>query len=299
MTGTPPPVVTRVAEARGSRPLTWRRPECGLSAAERWAIRLADGSSVFVKAAVDADTSRWLATERQALDLVGGRFGPAVLDWLDGNQWPVLVTEDLSEAYWPAGTGVTRWRPGDMAAVIDRLADLRALPAPDALAAIATPPARWAQLLAGDDLVRTGLCSRVWARANGPALVAADTDPDPVPTCLVHGDVRSDNLCLTGDGAVWFVDWSNTGAGHPFHDLTTLLPTLRLEGGPAPADVLVQPVEVIVRAAGATAYRAVHGTSGPDWLQAVMLRLAAIGLTWVSAALGCAPPDGPRAADWI
>src|SRR5690348_12886158 len=79
-----PEVLDRVATALGQPVLHWERPECGLSAAERWITGLADGTSVFVKSATDAETTDWLTNERNALLVAGDRFGPAVIDWLDG-----------------------------------------------------------------------------------------------------------------------------------------------------------------------------------------------------------------------
>lgn len=58
----------------------------------------------------------------------GQRFAPAIVGWLDGDL-PVLVTEDLTGAYWPAGTGTVHWRAGDMQAVLAELRLLRAVPA--------------------------------------------------------------------------------------------------------------------------------------------------------------------------
>ena len=49
----------------------------------------------------------------------------------------------------------------------------------------------------------------------------------------MHCDVRSDNLCLR-DGRAILVDWNHTRVGNPALDLAFWLPSLALEGGPAP-----------------------------------------------------------------
>lgn len=291
-----PHVFDRVAAALGRPVIGWQRPDCGLSPAERWVVRLADGFSVFVKAATDGDTAAWLQNERAAVAVAGHRFAPAVVAWLEDGPFPILVSEDLSGDYWPAGTGTVRWRNGDIAAVLRDLSELRALPA-DGLATLLEPPAEWDQILATDALVRHGLCTPGWITSNGSALVAADQPtPRPEQLSLVHGDVRSDNLCIGADRQVRFVDWSHAGAGHPLHDLVTALPTLHLEGGPRPSTVLSRPADLITRRAGGSVARALRDHSGPAWLKTVLRQLAVINLQWVSDILGLAPPDGSRGA---
>jgi len=54
---------------------------------------------------------------------------------------------------------------------------------------------------------------------------------------LLHGDVRSDNLLVTGNGVV-FVDWPHACVGTPVFDLVAWAPSVVLEGGPDPEDLL-------------------------------------------------------------
>ena len=54
---------------------------------------------------------------------------------------------------------------------------------------------------------------------------------------LVHGDVRSDNVLLTRDGAV-FVDWPHAAVGNPAFDVVRWAPSVVLEGGPPPEELL-------------------------------------------------------------
>ncbi len=115
----------RVERALGQAATEWEVPETGLSAAARYSVTLADRSRVFVKAATDDDTERWLRTEHLALQRVPGRFVPAVVAWLDGPDGrPILVVEDLSRAHWPASHRGVCWRGGDLDRVIAAVADL-------------------------------------------------------------------------------------------------------------------------------------------------------------------------------
>jgi aminoglycoside phosphotransferase (APT) family kinase protein len=76
---------------------------------------------------------------------------------------------------------------------------------------------------------------------------------------LVHGDVRSDNVCFVGDRTV-LVDWGGALRGHPHHDLTTALSTLPLEGGPDPFDILPEGGAWAAYHAGQNARRAYRET---------------------------------------
>jgi hypothetical protein len=54
---------------------------------------------------------------------------------------------------------------------------------------------------------------------------------------LLHCDVRSDNLLITSS-AVVFVDWPHACVGAPAFDLVAWAPSVTLEGGPAPEQLL-------------------------------------------------------------
>lgn len=299
MTGTaePPESVRAAASVLGATAVAWESPDFGLSVAERHVVQLDNGMSVFVKGATDADTAVWLRNEHRALSVAGAHFGPEVLAWLDAPERPVLVTADLSGGYWPASTGETIWRPGDIEAVLATLDELRTIDASPALRPIPNwPPPVWDRLVAGGALVEAGLCSAPWLERNGPAIAGADERAVLAEETLVHGDIRSDNLCLLPGGDVRLVDWSHAGIGSRFHDLVLLLPTLRLEGGPSPAEVLSEPVELIARLAGGTVSRAVGPEQMPDWLKDVFRRLAVIELQWLVDVLDLEPIE-KRPAD--
>ena len=84
-----------VTSALGKEPVHWHRPHTGLSAAQRFVVRFADGSSAFVKAAVDDPTEGWLRTEHEILSSVESSFVPRLLAWMEDGERPVLLVEDL------------------------------------------------------------------------------------------------------------------------------------------------------------------------------------------------------------
>jgi hypothetical protein len=58
-------------------------------------------------------------------------------------------------------------------------------------------------------------------------------------TTLIHGDIRSDNM-LIGDDTVVFVDWPHASVGSPLLDLVEWAPSVTLEGGPEPEELLAR-----------------------------------------------------------
>jgi Ser/Thr protein kinase RdoA (MazF antagonist) len=54
---------------------------------------------------------------------------------------------------------------------------------------------------------------------------------------LLHADIRADNLLLTGQGAM-VVDWPWACRGAAFTDLVLFAPSVALQGGPPPAELI-------------------------------------------------------------
>jgi hypothetical protein len=301
-----PEIVETVGSMLGKVPEGWHAPGFGLSAAMRLSVTFDDGTAAFVKGATDGETAAWLRTEHRILaHLHGTGLAPEVLGWQDeGSAHPILVSEDLSAFSWPAagvenpdGSTSTLWRPGDVDAVHRTLDRLRRVPLPAGLPrTTAWLPPQWPRVVElADRLVDLGVVVPGWLEANAATLVAVDAEADRLPGLdahLVHGDVRSDNLCVVDDAGerdVRLVDWSHAGAGHERHDLVQLLPTLRLEGGPPPWQVCIEPAALIARLAGPSLQRACVADQ-PDWLRRVFVELASINLRWVATTLGLSFP---------
>ncbi|MFD2079144.1 Phosphotransferase enzyme family protein [Actinopolymorpha cephalotaxi] len=290
---------TRVERAVDQPTTKWIVPDTGLTAAARFLVTLKDGSGVFVKAATDEQTERWLHTEYLALRQVPERFVPRVVAWLDepGSR-PVLVVEDLRRAHWPAGHEGVDWREGDIDRVLAAVADLAGVRAPAAFEPTPPRPAYWPSLLReGPDraaFLDLGLCSAGWLNGAATALTEAEAGLDDSGDSLVHGDLRSDNICVADDRVV-FVDWSDASRGSAEHDLALLLPTLHLEGGPMPYDVLPAAGGWAAAGGASLARRILDDAGAPGWLVKVFVRLLAIDLAWAASCLDLPRPDG---IDW-
>jgi hypothetical protein len=305
-----PVIVERVETLLGRSVVTWHTPEFGLSAADRLVVTFSDGTSAFLKRATTQETAGWLRNEHRVHGhLCGTGLTPEVLGWQeDGVNQPLLVTEDLSAAYWPAagaespdGGASTVWRPGDIDVLRRTLDRLREAPLPDDLSQTTSwPGPQWPHVIElADRLVDVGVVVPGWLQANAETLTTADAQADGLPglgAYFVHGDIRSDNVCIlrnAGEREGRLVDWSHAGAGHELHDLVQLLPTLHLEGGPPPWEVCTGPAPLIARLAGPSLRRACMSKQ-PDWLRHVFIDLALINLMWLAAALGLPQPVPDR-----
>ncbi len=92
----------------------------------------------------------------------------------------------------------------------------------------------------------------------------------------MHGDVRGDNVLLTADGGVVFVDWPHAAVGNPAFDLIAWAPSVVLEGGPQPEELLAR-------------YKSRRGLED----DAVTVLLAAISGFFVSQSCAPTPPGLP------
>ncbi len=87
---------------------------------------------------------------------------------------------------------------------------------------------------------------------------------------LLHCDVRSDNLLVTKSGVV-FVDWPHACVGAPAFDLVAWAPSVTLEGGPLPEELLalsesasaVDPAVLAVLVAAFSGFLVAHSLRPP------------------------------------
>ena len=231
------------AAARRRPPATSRRVLAGCD----HACSTAHGGAIFVKAVGAAlnpespDLHRREAVVSAALP--SGPEFPRLLDVYDDGDWVALAFEAIDgrppahpwdarelasavrrarcparRAHAQPGAGRRRPRPTGCAHLFGGWAEL---------AAMARPP-DGLDAWSGRNLGRLAELEAGW-----PDAVAGPT--------LVHGDVRSDNLLVTSSGGVVFVDWPHAGVGAPVFDLVAWAPSVVLEGGPAPEELLALP----------------------------------------------------------
>jgi aminoglycoside phosphotransferase (APT) family kinase protein len=135
------------------------------------------------------------------------------------------------------------------------------------------------------------MCSEAWYQQVIDTFIFAEQHVATDGETLLHGDVRSDNVCVRGSGVV-FVDWAEAMRGNPAYDLAWALPTLHLEGGPRPFDVFPDGGGWAALLSGMHVKRACTDRPAPTWLIAVFKRLVAIELEWAAASLRLPQVDG-------
>ena len=253
----------------------------------RWSVELADDRRVFVKLAIDELAAGWLRDEHAVYSAVAAPFMPTLVGWTDERS-TLLVLEDLSAAHWPPP-----WREGDIDAVLETL-ELVAATRPAGLPPLEERRERlngWEDVAVDPEpFLSTDLASREWLGAALPRLREAAATCDLSGEALLHLDVRSDNLCMR-DGRVFLVDWNLARVGNPLLDVVAWLPSLRLEGGPDPWDVLSDSHGLAALIAGFFAGRA--GLPPPPTAPHVrpfQLAQAEVALPWAALELDLPPP---------
>lgn len=221
----------------------WANQTGGFSPGLAARCDLSDGRTVFIKATSplqNPDSPGILLEELETAALLPRELAaPRLLQLLQPAGWVAGVFE------WIDGRMPhTPWVPAELDAVID------ALGAMAELGPLATglpgPERRVAHLFDGwrSIVADPALVDRLdpWARDHLDHLVALEERwPEATAgTSLVHGDIRGDNVLLTDDGRVVIVDWAYPYIGAGWVDLVAMLPSVAMEGGGEPADVLAR-----------------------------------------------------------
>jgi phosphotransferase family enzyme len=276
-----------LAAATGAAPLGWesvRGSGYGTNTA-KWSAELDDGRRVFVKLALDELASDWLRDEWRVYGSLSANFMPEVVAWHDTGGTTFLAIENLADWHWPPP-----WLAGQVSLVLETLDEVHAATAPRELRALADLREAldgWAIVVADPEpFLSTGVCSREWLAGSLPRLAEASSECELEGEALLHLDLRSDNLCIR-DGAVIFVDWNHACTGNPAIDAVAWAPSLRLEGGPDPWELVPESGGLAALIAGFFAARA--GLPPPATAPGVrdfQRRQAEVALPWAARELG-------------
>ena len=241
----PPSVRAGIAATCGSPVLRALSQPGGFSPGVAARLECADGSRWFVKAVSAEVNPHSPGMHRREAEVLGGldpliAAGELPIPRLRGvcadGPWTALVLDDVDGRQ----PGVP-WDPSELARVlagIDRLADALT-PSPMATASVT-------EKFAGDftgwrTLAEAGDPDRLdqWSRAHLTELADLERSwpPHLAGDTLLHADLRADNVLLTGD-QVMFVDWPHACVGAAVADVAFLAPSVTMQGGPPPDDVL-------------------------------------------------------------
>jgi hypothetical protein len=272
----------------------------GFSPGAAAALTLADGRRAFVKAVSTAQNPDSPRMYRQEIVVNGWLPAhpaiPALLGTYDDGDWVALVFEHVD-----AGTPELPWRPADLDVVLRTVVDVQRragpVPATPIATLLAEDFASWAALAATRP---AGLDAWSAARLDRLAEVEAGWAEAASGDALLHTDLRADNV-LVRDGRAWLVDWPWACAGAAWVDAVLMAPSVVLQGGPQPEDLLAAAypaappagvVAVVAALAGfftraalappppglptVRAHQAACGRAAREWLA----RLAGVGGRW-------------------
>jgi aminoglycoside phosphotransferase (APT) family kinase protein len=206
-------------------------------------LRLDDGRRAFVKAVGDINPKSpgiHRAEAGIAAALPPRTPAPRLLGCIDADGWVILMLEDIE-----GRTPAIPWLAAELDRVLAAMADLATAltPAPIDAPEVAT---RFATLGRGwREMAQTWPASAAWldpwAARHLNELVALESEWATAasgPT-LTHADIRADNILLTPDRVV-FVDWPWACLAAPWFDLVAMLPSVAMQGGPRPEEILAR-----------------------------------------------------------
>lgn len=160
---------------------------------------------------------------------------PRLLWSYDEQGWVALCFEDI-EGHLPAQP----WQPEELSQVVAAMPRLSSFLTPSPLPQEAAGPwfakniCGWRELLATPDRQLDGWSMRNLERladleTTAPEWIEGDT--------LLHNDIRADNILLS-DRGVYFVDWPWARTGAAFVDWVLFAPSVTMQGGPGPDELL-------------------------------------------------------------
>jgi len=277
----------RLKRLLGATPLKMTEVTRGYTAASRLLVEFSDGRRAFVKVATDALTAGWLRDEYRIYKHVQGSFMPAMLAWEDGEH-PLLVLEDLSLALWPQS-----WTNKSIAAVLDTLKLVGDSPVPKGMPSLETlrpDPSSWRSIAANpENFLSLKLCTARWLENALPTLIEVEESAILSGSKLLHLDVRSDNICFVGNRVV-LVDWNWACVGNSLLEIVFWLPSVHLEGGPLPEQIVAGEPSLVAFVAGFWACRA--GLPPPysgATVRDLQLRQLKVALPWCAKLLQLPP----------
>jgi aminoglycoside phosphotransferase (APT) family kinase protein len=243
----PLPVRAAIEEVCGAQVVQACTQPGGFSPGLAARVRCAGGARFFVKAVsaqANPDTPRLHRQEGQVLaalaPLIPGRRLPVprLHGVVEREPWTALVLQDVD-----GRQPVLPWESGELAqvvAAVDRMAEALT-PAPVAVPSVAERLGGeftgWRTLAAGGARDQLDPWSR--AHLDELARVEATWAGHATGDTLLHADIRADNLLLTAAGPV-LVDWPWACRGAAITDLVLFAPSVAMQGGPSPADLLTR-----------------------------------------------------------
>jgi hypothetical protein len=260
----PDDVRANIESTLGARVIASTSGPGGYSPSFASGCELADGRRVFVKAVSPAQNPESPDMLRREIDvtrrLPASVPAPRLLHSIDDGTWIVGIFD-----YVDGRPPHNPWDLDELDLVVDAIEQLASTATTPAIAELDSAEARLASTFGRCEVLVAEVPSDLgpWLRARLPDVAALESGwRDAVRgDALVHLDVRSDNVLITDVGAV-LVDWPHACIGAPGLDLLVMLPSVALEGGGEPQEVLARtsalaswdPASIDAVVAGLTGY---------------------------------------------
>ncbi|WP_283138930.1 phosphotransferase [Rhizohabitans arisaemae] len=260
-----PPVRSGVERFLGGKVIEAATQHGGFSPGAAVRLRVDTGRRAFVKAVSPAQNDvavrLYRAEARATAALPEAAPAPRLLDTFELDDWVTLIFEDIDGRH-----PMNPWRRDELDRVF---AESERMPVMSASSGCAFPMIAeefdsafrgWRSLIDSDV---SGLDP--WASRHLDGLVELETGwaAAAAGDSLVHGDLRADNILLTPD-RVYFVDWAYPCVGAPWFDRLAMAPSIAMQGGPPPRELIADPDPAITRVVAAFAGFLVWQSRLPD-----------------------------------
>jgi aminoglycoside phosphotransferase (APT) family kinase protein len=205
-------------------------------------LRLADGRRVFIKAVSETanpDTPNIHRREARILaGLPASVPAPRLLWMYDDGGWVSLCLEDIDGRH-----PIEPWTDADLDLVIAAISRMAHELTPSPIAMVETAAEGFERNINGWQIALKRGEDRLdpWSARNlerladlesrAPSAAAGDT--------LLHFDVRADNLLIAGE-KVYVIDWPWARTGAWWIDLVAMAPSVGMQGGPAPSELVAK-----------------------------------------------------------
>jgi hypothetical protein len=202
-------------------------------------LRTRDGRRCFVKAVSEKANPDTPGIHRREAEVVAGlppdAAVPQLLWTYDQEGWVALGFTDID-----GRTPAQPWLPRELDMVVAGLQRLHEMLTPSPIESSSAAQAFASHIRGWDELQSTqaaGLDS--WSARNLERLVELEASAPAMLSgqTLLNFDVRADNILIAGD-RVFFVDWPWARIGPPFVEWLALAPSVHMQGGPAPEELL-------------------------------------------------------------
>lgn len=193
--------------------------------------------STFVKIAYGQRCREAIAAEIDVyFKLSPQPFMPRFIGSLINEKVSAIAIEDLTTCDWSPP-----WSTGRIDSVLHALSSLERVECSSFVRQISDFKDKlngWEQVaIRPTALVSKRICSMEWLKKYLPRLIDLSLGALESTSSIIHFDVRSDNLCFRDSQAI-LLDWSWCCRGDKELQIAAWAPTLFLEGGPKPTELL-------------------------------------------------------------